>query len=199
MKPERAAVQKLVIKLLVITSFGRAKCFLRMQLMNTFRITAQLAAATALLSFATVANAGASSGTMAVSANVLNNCTIVALPMAFGASITNVGTSNIDTTATLTLACTPNASFYVSMDNGANAASGARRMKGAVLGEYLPYEIYTSATRSQRWGQSSGVDTVAGTAPTGIATLTAYGRIASGASAVSADAYTDSVTVTVNF
>lgn len=119
--------------------------------------------------------------------------------MNFGAGLTNVGSANVDTTATLTLACTPNASFNVAMDSGSHALSGARRMRGTVRGEFLPYEIYTTSGRSQRWGQTQGTDTVAGSAPTGAASLTAYGRIPQGVTTVSADAYSDTVTVTVNF
>ena len=167
--------------------------------MKFIPLGASLAVLTVLFGAAGAAHAGTSTGSMAVSATVLNNCTIVASPMAFGASITDVGSSNIDTSATLTLACTPNASFYVAMDDGANASSGMRRMKGAVRGEFLHYEIYSDSSHLQRWGRTQNTDTVAGSAPSGAASMTAYGRIASGAAAVSADAYSDTVTVTVNF
>lgn len=155
--------------------------------------------ASALFAFAGTANAATSSGSMLVSAVVLENCTIVASSMVFGSSLTTVGTTNVDSTALLTLACTPNADFFVAMDNGSNALSGARRMKGALVGDFLPYEIYTGSDRSTRWGTTAGTDTVAGTAPLGVATMTAYGRIAASAAPVSADTYTDTVTVTVNF
>ena len=164
-----------------------------------FRATAIAASAFAFAALANPAQAGSSTGSMAVLATVIDNCTVVASPMNFGTALTNVGSANIDTTATLTVACTPNASFSVAMDSGSNAQSGARRMKGAVRGEFLPYEIYTTSGRSQRWGQTQGTDTVAASAPSGTASLTAYGRIPQGVTAVSADAYTDTVTVTVNF
>lgn len=166
------------------------------------KITSLVAASAAVVSalgFAGAANAGSSPGSMLVTATVLDNCTVVATPMAFGNALTNVGSADIDTTSTLTLACTPNANYNVSMDNGSNANAGARRMKGTLNGNFLPYEIYTSASHATRWGQTKGTDTVGGTAVGGVALLTAYGRIAQGTPAVSADAYTDTVTVTVNF
>jgi len=145
------------------------------------------------------AMAGTSDGSMIVSATVLDNCTIIAQPMSFGA-LTDVGSANVDTTATLALECTPNADFFVSMNNGANADGSVRRMKNAAGDEFLPYEVYSDAARAQRWGVTEGTDTVAGTASVlGTATLTAYGRIASGTSSPSAGVYTDTVTVTVNF
>jgi len=160
--------------------------------------TMKWALAVTALTASTSAFAGESDGTLLVSATVLENCTIVATPMAFGA-LTDVGSANVDTTSTLTLACTPGADFFVSMNDGANASGGARRMVGASSGEFLPYEIYTDNTHTTVWGSTEGTDTVAGTAPAGVATLTAFGRIASGTASPSADVYSDTVTVTVNF
>ena len=71
-------------------------------------------------------------------------------------------------------------------------------MKNAVSGGSLPYDIYTTSGRTQRWGMTQGTDTVAGSAnAAGVATLTAYGRIAASATSVAAGLYTDTVTVTV--
>lgn len=159
-------------------------------------------AATALSAgfVATPAMAGSATGPLVVNALVLENCTVVALPMVFGGpvGIASVGTADIDTTATLTLACTPNADFDIALDNGANASSGQRRMKSG--SNYLPYEIYSNEARSSRWGNTSGSNTVAANANAlGVAILTAYGRIAQGTSSVQAGAYSDTVTVTVNF
>ena len=162
--------------------------------MKYIRILTCLAA----LGSTTAAFAGTASTTLPVSAIVLENCTVVASPLAFGA-LTDVGAADVDSSALLTLACTPNADFYIAMDNGLNAVSGARRMKSATAAEFLPYEIYTNTARTQRWGSTSGTDTVAGTAPLGVATFTAYGRIPQGVSAVSAGSFSDTVTVTINF
>ena len=142
--------------------------------------------------------AGTTTGTMPVSALVLNNCTVAATPMAFG-SLSSVGSVNIDTASTISLVCTPNATYTVSLDHGANASGSVRRMKNPVSGEFLPYSISLDAARTQQWGNTTGVDTVGGTAALGLVSLNAYGRIPIGAQAVSAGAYADTVTVTVNF
>lgn len=157
-----------------------------------------LAVITGGLGICGTAYAQTATGSLPVSATVLENCTVVATPLVFGA-LTEVGAADVDSTAVLTLTCTPNADFYVAMDEGANASSGARRMKNATSAEFLPYEIYTDNTYATVWGNTQGTDTVAGTAPTGVATLTAYGRIDEGVSSVSAGAYADTVTITVNF
>ena len=159
---------------------------------------ATLLAALATYGFSGAALAGTATGSLPVSAIVLESCTVVATPLIF-AGAANIGSADVDSTATITLSCTPNADFYVSLDQGANAVSGARNMKIGSGTEVLPYEIYQDASRTQIWGNSAGVNTKAGTAPLGVATMTAYGRIPSTAAAASAGAYSDTVTVTVVF
>jgi spore coat protein U-like protein len=158
------------------------------------------AAATGLAfaAVATPASAGVATATMPVSAVVLENCTVTATPMAFG-SMVNVGAANVDSTSTIALVCTPNADFDVALSDGANASGGQRRLKHSVNAEYINYDVFLDAARSQHWGNTTGTDTKPGTAPLGAATYTAYGRIPSGVTPVSAGAYSDSLTVTVTF
>ncbi|MEO0063014.1 MAG: hypothetical protein RLZZ08_1574 [Pseudomonadota bacterium] len=142
--------------------------------------------------------AATDSDTMQVTATVLNNCAVTASPMAFG-TLATLGTAAIDTSASVALACTPNAAYNVSMDVGLNASGSQRRLvNGADNSQLIPYNLYTDAARTAAWGTAVG-STVTGTATTGSATLTAYGRIPATAAAVSAGAYTDTVTVTVTF
>ena len=144
------------------------------------------------------AMAGTANGTMLVSATVLESCTVVATPMLFGA-LTEVGAANVDSTATLTLACTPNADFYIGMNDGANASSGQRRLKHSANAEFLNYNLYIDSGRSQPWGNTAGTNTKPGTAPLGTSIHTVYGQIPAGVAGVSAGAYADTVTVTVTF
>lgn len=161
------------------------------------RISAFLLAG-AMIASASTAEAGTSSGAMAVTATVLQSCTIVATPMAFG-SITLSGSAN-DSTSTLTLACTPNASFDILMNDGTHASAGQRRLANLGATEFIPYEIYLDSGRTQRWGNTIGTDTKAGTANAlGVAIYTAYGRIGASTTPVTAAAYLDTVTVTVSF
>ena len=142
--------------------------------------------------------AGTATGSMAVSALVLESCTVVATPMLFGA-LTEVGSANVDSTATLTLTCTPNADFYIGMNDGTNASSGQRRLKHSANAEFLNYNLYIDAGRSQPWGNTAGTNTKPGTAPLGTSIHTVYGQIPAGVAGVSAGAYADTVTVTVTF
>ena len=154
--------------------------------------------ALALCLVAQPAQAGTSDGTMVVSATVLESCLIVASPMTFG-NITLTG-SDIDSTSTLTLTCTPNADFDILMNDGVNADSGQRRLANVGASEFIPYDIYLNSARTDRWGNTIGTDTLAGTADgLGQASYTAYGRIGSGVAAVTDGAYSDAITVTVSF
>jgi spore coat protein U-like protein len=155
-----------------------------------------VAAATATL-MSGAAHAGVATGTLPVSAVILENCTVLATPMVF--TPPQGGTAAVDSTSTITLACTPNADFDVALNTGVNAVSGARNMKLATGADLLPYEIYQDANHTQIWGSSAGTNTKAGTAPLGAAVYTAYGRIPANYPSVSAGAYADTVTVTVTF
>jgi spore coat protein U-like protein len=148
----------------------------------------------------TPALAATATNTMPVSVNVINSCTVAASPMSFGAP-SAIGGANVDTTSTITLQCTNGASYDVALDLGLNAASGQRYMSnGAATPVKIPYNVYTDSGRTASWGNTSGTDTVAGTAGTsGAVSLTAYGRIPSTATSVGAGSYTDTVTVTVTF
>ncbi|MDN3646902.1 spore coat U domain-containing protein [Pontixanthobacter aestiaquae] len=136
---------------------------------------------------------------MLVTATVVDSCTVTASPMAFG-TLTTLGTANIDSSASIALACTPDAAYDVSLDLGLNAGAGTQRelVNGADTTQRIPYDVYQDAARTASWGTGTG-NTVAGTATGGVATLTAYGRIPASASAVTAGSYSDSVTVTVTF
>lgn len=149
---------------------------------------------------ASPAFAATATNTMPVSVDVINSCTVAATPMAFGAP-TAIGGANIDTTSTITLACTNGATYDVALDNGLNSASGQRYMSnGAATPTKIPYNVYKDAARSQAWGSTTGTNTAAGTAGvSGLVSLVAYGRIPASATSVGAGSYTDTVTVTVTF
>jgi spore coat protein U-like protein len=146
---------------------------------------------------ATPALAASASNQMPVSVNVINSCTVAASPMAFG-TLTSVGGVNVDTTATVDLVCTIGAAYDVAMDVGTHA-TGSQRYLQSTAGGKIPYGVFRDSARSLNWGNTTGTDTSAGSTATGTASLTAYGRIPASATSVPAGAYTDTVTVTVNF
>ena len=155
-----------------------------------------MAAGAAALS-ASPAFAATDTDDMLVTATVIDSCTVTASPMAFG-TLTTLGSANIDSSATIALACTPDAAYDVSLDSGLNAGGGSQRqlVNGADATQRIDYDVYSNAARTTAWNTTA---TVTGTATGGVATLTAYGRIPASATAVTAGSYSDSVTVTVTF
>lgn len=135
---------------------------------------------------------------MTLRANVTRSCNLGALPLMFGTVSLVNPVANAQTT--LIIDCTPNTAFTVTMDDGLNAKNGARRMANALANgvrEYLEYEVYRDAARSQRWGATAAAG-ISRTAPAdGRVVLTAYGRV-DGKRTI-ASRYEDIITVTISF
>lgn len=134
--------------------------------------------------------------TLKLNATVTRNCTVAALPLMFGTVADNV---TVTAQTRVFVNCTPGTPYTVTMDNGLWVKSGQRRMSnpGAKgVREYLDYDIYRNAARTQRWGgtPATGVSGVTGAAQV---TLIAYGSALG--KKVSAGAYTDTVVVTLTF
>jgi spore coat protein U-like protein len=139
------------------------------------------------------ASASTTSATMAVSAVVEQSCNLDVRPMRFALRSDGPGA---DADSSLALACTPSTSFVISIDDGQHRSAGVRRMAGEG-GNFLAYELYSDAARTRRWGgglAESVSGQIVGAQP---AVLPIYGRVV--AAQLVAGAYSDVVTVTVDF
>lgn len=131
-------------------------------------------------------------GNLAISATVVPLCTVGAGSLNFGNYDPNSGTA-LDGAGTFTLTCTKGTAYSIALDNGLNY-SGGRRMLGG--GEYLTYELYTSAARTTVWDATNVVTgTAANRAP---ATINVYGRIPINQDVVAAT-FNDTVQITVTY
>lgn len=142
------------------------------------------------------ASAKTLSGTLDARVQVDTSCRLTTAPLAFGT--VNIFSGQVDATAAIKLSCGPAVAYSVAIDNGANF-NGQRRMSNGAGGffAYVRYQIYRDAARTLVWGSTAGT-LVTGTTPiNGDVVLTAYGRVPN--SIVLPRAYTDTVTVTVNF
>jgi spore coat protein U-like protein len=158
-----------------------------------------LVVSAAALSMTGSAFAAQATTTLPVSALVVDVCAVAALPMAFG-TYDPTSSSNLDSTATVTVTCSLNTPYNVRMSAGANSASVSTRkmLVGGGGSDLLPYALYRDSGRTQNWGVTDGTDTVAGTGAGLPQAITVYGRVA-GSQNVPAGAFTDTVTVTVNY
>lgn len=122
------------------------------------------------------------------------SCTITPASGSFG-SIDVLPGSAIDSTATLTVNCTGTANntvrLCIEMGRGASAAGPSGERALTVGSEYLDFEFYSDAARTQLWGSWGSVVTAYGTGgitfdlplgPSGSATqnFTAYARVFGG-------------------
>lgn len=157
-----------------------------------------IAVASMALLWGIPAAAATATGVMPVTAVALNSCLVAATPMVFG-TVNQLAGSATDSTAALTISCTPGTNYTVGLDQGLHASGGVRQMEGLLATDTLPYTLYSNASRTTPWGNTNGTDTIAGTAGLVASILTVYGRIPANAPLARAGAYTDAVTVTLTF
>lgn len=152
-----------------------------------------LAAAVALA--APAAHAATATGSLLVSATVLDTCLVVATPLAFGSLDGGAATPDL-APATVTVTCTASkAGITVSLGAGDNVSGGQRHMISADDDE-VPYSVFTDAGRSA----SVAVDGDIFDGPVTAAIPTAfslYGLIPAGS--YSTGIYSDTVTITVDY
>lgn len=147
---------------------------------------------------ATSVGASTVTGVIPVTSTTVNACIVAATPLVFG-TVNLIGGSANDSTATVTVTCTPGTTYNVGLDNGTNFLTGVRRMKSATTANYVPYRLYSDTNHTTPWNNTIGTDTVPGTSTAIPTLLTVYGRIAAGTTPVAADVYLDTVTVTVTY
>jgi len=144
-----------------------------------------------LVSFASTADAAVS-------------CGVSTTGVAFGAYDPILGQAR-DTSGTISVSCTGNSGDAVSYSILLSAGDGtfsSRVMAGSAVP--LQYNLYTDIARSQVWGDGTGGTIVVSdsyslsSSPT-VRNYTVYGRIPSGETNITAAAYSDSITITLNY
>lgn len=150
------------------------------------------------LSLSGAAHAATASSTMGVSATVQNACIVSSSDMAFG-NYNPTSASPTDSTTTIDVTCTTGTSFTVGLNAGTTLGATVSTRQMANGTNRLDYALYSDSGRSTNWGNTPGTDTpAASTATTSPSSFTVYGRVPAQQN-VPAGAYTDTVTVTVNY
>lgn len=139
-------------------------------------------------------------------------CTVSATPHAFG-SYSPLSASPVDSTATISVTCvgitilflvTLDVDYTINLSKGGAGSYSPRYM--SLLTNHLTYNLYTDSARSIVWGDGTGGTSTKTGSIHGTGLLftsvtdnhTIYGRIP-GSQNISAGAYTDIITVTVNY
>lgn len=137
-----------------------------------------------------------------VSATILKNCTVSALPLAFGPYTQGGGPLAVNTT--VSVSCTKTTPFNTELTAGLTAGSTiAQRLLNDGAGDTLQYNLYTTAGFATAWGTTIGTDTVSG-AGAGMATpvvQTVYGQLVDSVAnqGVPPGTYSDTITVNVAY
>ena len=103
----------------------------------------------ALVGLATPAQAGTNSGQLALGAQVNRSCSVSTMDLNFGLLDTH-NVTEIDAEGTISVACISTTIFSIELDFGNHALGETRRIRNAD-GDYLTYEVYRNASRTQRW------------------------------------------------
>lgn len=136
---------------------------------------------------------------LAVGAVVSVKCTISTAPIAFGEydPIVTHAVAHLDSTGTVSIACTKGSSAQIGLGLGANAAASVRQMASGT--ERLAYELYSDVVGGAVWGNASGSWLAPVAAPSkAVRAFTVFGRVPANQD-VPAGTYADTVVATVNF
>ncbi len=161
----------------------------------------------AVLILVPAAFAQTTTNTGLVTANVVKNCTVSAFTIPFGAydpvGVNSGAAAHVDRSAldALTVTCTKGVPYTVALSNGASfgLAPGFgtnRAMLGAILGDFLGFEIYSNSVAGTPWYNAPPVGrTSTSKAPF---SHSLFARLFGGQD-VSADTYSETITATLNY
>jgi len=174
-----------------------------------------LLGATAMVSVGSALDAVAltATGTLSVTATVVDNCAFTTTPVAFGnydpAVVNAAGGENLTGTGTLLVTCTTGDAISIDLDQGgspATSSSATVPLRQMVSGgtNLLGYTLFWpsaagagGAVTATVWGTGGG--TSFGYTATGVQqTINVFGSVAKGQN-VPAGSYSDTVNVVVNF
>ena len=149
--------------------------------------------------FVSSISAATATTTIPVSATVIDSCTIISTPLAFG-NYNGISGAMLDVAASVSPVCTNGTSYAISLDAGVGvgATASSRKLTGP-MGANLMYGIYTDAARTTVWGDgANGTVQQFGLGIGSVQSIQMYGRIPADQNSP-VGAYSDTITVTVSY
>jgi spore coat protein U-like protein len=149
-----------------------------------------------------IADSATTTTTFAVTSQVQSTCSATATALAFPAYTPGAGA--VVGTNTISVKCTKNSPYTISLNGGATAGGTVAQRLMASGANTLQYNLYTTVAHTTIFGDGTGSSqTVSGTG-SGVATanaVTVFGQLpdnATNQAAVPAS-YTDTITVTISY
>jgi spore coat protein U-like protein len=145
---------------------------------------------------ATIGTSNATTAPFTVTATNTTNCSVGAAPLNFGS--TGILRTALDGMSSITVTCTNAAPYTVALDGGLSGAVNPAQRKMSQASATITYGLYQDASRVTPWGDSVGVNTMAGTG-TGLAqNFTVYGRVPA-QTTPAPGTYSDTVVMTISY
>lgn len=155
-----------------------------------------------LLPTPTCASLTTSAGSFPFTASdtVINNCTIAAAGLTFQTGSSGLLNTDLTTQGSLTIQCTANDAYKITLSPGASNVQTARTMVGATGGGSVKYQLYTDINRTLIWGDGlGGTSTSTGLGTGNTQTIVVYGKVPAQSPTPAPSTYTDTVTATIFF
>ena len=155
--------------------------------------------ATITSAFISSAYSATDTDTFTVQATVASVCTITANDLIFSGTYDPTSNTNLDDTSSVDVTCTTGTDYTISLSAGLGTGATVAVRTMTLGTDTLDYTIYQDAGRTVVWGETIGVDTVAGTGNGTTQNIIMYGRVFSNQPTVPPGTYTDTVTATVTY
>jgi spore coat protein U-like protein len=145
---------------------------------------------------ATIGTSHATTAPFTVTATNTTNCSVSASTLNFGSA--GVLRAALDGTSSITVTCTSAAPYTVALNGGLSGATNPTQRKLSQASATITYGLYQDFARAVPWGDSVGVNTMAGTGSGLAQTLTVYGRVPA-QNTPSPGTYSDTVVLTISY
>lgn len=136
------------------------------------------------------------SASSSATATVISVCYVSAGNLDFGTA--GVLTASIDGSSRLKLQCSNGTPYNIGLNAGTGPGATVANRKMTSGGNTVGYSLYSDSARTTVWGETIGVDTVAGSGTGLSANVDVYGRVPAQITPAPAT-YTDTIVVTVTY
>ena len=145
---------------------------------------------------ATIGNSHATTAPFTVAATNATNCSVSVSTLNFGS--TGILRAALDATSSIAVTCTNAAPYTVALDGGLSGANNPAQRKMSQASATITYGLYQDSGRAVPWGDSIGVNTMAGTGSGLAQTFTVYGRVPV-QNTPAPGTYSDTVVLTISY